>query len=136
MKEQAVNAACKYKVKKYCVGVNMDIISFLGDNNHEDQEYYTQGIFAGEYPELFGAFLKVPHNFASLSAWGEAYAHSDPGASETWCDIVEGQDATHYATVFDRIEIARDNTSGTSRLKELTLEQWFSFLIPFPREWA
>lgn len=134
--EQMLNAACKHKVKKYCVGVNMDIISFLGDNNHDDQEYYTQGIFAGEYPELFGAFLKVPHNFASLSAWGEAYAQSDPEAIETWCDIVEGQDATHYATVFDRIEIARDNTSSTSRLKELTLEQWFSFLIPFPREWA
>ena len=134
--EQALNAACKYKAKKYCVGVNMDIISILGDDNHSDLEYYTQGIFAGEYPELFGAFLKVPHNFASLSAWGEAYAHSVPGASETWCDIVEGQDATHYATVFDGIEIARDNTSSTSRLKELTLEQWFSFLIPFPREWA
>lgn len=134
--EQMLNAACKHKVKKYCVGVNMDIISFLGDNNHDDQEYYTQGIFAGEYPELFGAFLKVPNNFASLSAWGEAYAQSDPGARETWCDIVEGQDATHYATVFDRIEIARDNTSSTSRLKELTLEQWYSFLIPFPREWA
>lgn len=134
--EQALNAACKYKVKKYCVGVNMDIISYLGDNNHVDQEYYTQGIFAGEYPELFGAFLKVPHNFASLSAWGEAYAQSNPGASETWCDIVEGLDATHYATVFDRIEFARDNTSSTSRLKELTLEEWFSFLIPFPREWA
>ena len=134
--EQALNAACKYKAKKYCVGVNMDIISILGDDNHNDLEYYTQGIFAGEYPELFGAFLKVPHNFASLSAWGEAYTHSDPGASETWCDIADGQDATHYATVFDRIEIVRDNTSSTSRLKELTLEQWFSFLIPFPREWA
>ena len=134
--EQALNAACKYKVKKYCVGVNMDIISILGDDNHNDLEYYTQGIFAGEYPELFGAFLKVPHNFASLSEWGEAYAQSNPGASETWCDIVEGQDATHYATVFDKIEIVRANTSSTSRLKELTLEQWFSFLIPFPREWA
>ena len=134
--EQALNAACKYKAKKYCVGVNMDTISILGDDNHNNLEYYTQGIFAGEYPELFGAFLKVPHNFASLSAWGEAYAQSVPGASETWCDIVEGQDATHYATVFDKIEIARDNTSSTSRLKELTLEQWFSFLIPFPREWA
>lgn len=134
--EQALNAACKHKVKKYCVGVNMDTIAILGDDNHNDIEYYTQGVFAGEYPELFGAFLKVPHNFASLSAWGEAYAHSDPGASETWCDIVEGQDATHYATVFDRIEITRDNTSSTSRLKELTLAQWFSFLIPFPREWA
>ena len=134
--EQALNAACKYKAKKYCVGVNMDIISTLGDDNHNDLEYYTKGVFAGEYPELFGAFLKVPNNFASLSAWGEAYAQSVPGASETWCDIVEGQDATHYATVFDKIEIARDNTSSTSRLKELTLEQWFSFLIPFPREWA
>lgn len=134
--EQMLNAACKHKAKKYCVGVNMDIISILGDDNHNDLEYYTQGIFAGEYPELFGAFLKVPHNFASLSAWGEAYAQSDLGASETWCDIVEGKDATHYATVFDAIEIARDNTSSTSRLKELTLEQWFSFLIPFPREWA
>ena len=134
--EQALNAACKYKAKKYCVGVNMDIISILGDDNHNDLEYYTKGVFAGEYPELFGAFLKVPNNFASLSAWGEAYAQSVPGASETWCDIVEGRDATHYATVFDGIEIARDNTSSTSRLKELTLEQWFSFLIPFPREWA
>ena len=134
--EQALNAACKYKAKKYCVGVNMNIISFLGYDNHDDLKYYTQGIFAGEYPELFGAFLKVPNNFASLSAWGEAYAHSVPGASETWCDIVEGRDATHYATVFDGIEMARDNTSSTSRLKELTLEQWFSFLIPFPREWA
>ena len=134
--EQALNAACKYKAKKYCVGVNMDIIFFLGDDNHSDTEYYTQGIFAGEYPELFGAFLKVPHNFASLSAWGEAYAHSVPGANETWCDIVEGQDAAHYAAVFYGVEIARNNTSSTSRLKELTLEQWFSFLIPFPREWA
>lgn len=134
--EQALNAACKYKAKKYCVGVNMNIISILGDDNHNDLEYYTQGIFAGEYPELFGAFLKVPHNFASLSAWGEAYAQGQPEASETWCDIVEGLDATHYATVFDAIEIARSNTSSTSRLKELTLEQWYSFLIPFPREWA
>ena len=134
--EQALNAACKHKVNKYCIGVNMDNIALFGDEIHGDITYYTQGIFAGEYPELFGAFLKTPHNFASLSAWGEAYAQSDPGASETWCDIVEGQDATHYATVFDRIEIARDNTSSTSRLKELTLEQWFSFLIPFPREWA
>ena len=134
--EQALNAACKYKAKKYCVGVNMDIISILGDDNHNDLEYYTKGVFAGEYPELFGAFLKVPNNFASLSAWGEAYSNGQPSAAETWCDIVEGQDATHYATVFDKIEIARDNTSSTSRLKELTLEQWFSFLIPFPREWA
>ena len=134
--EQALNAACKYKAKKYCVGVNMDIISILGDDNHSDLEYYTKGVFAGEYPELFGSFLKVPHNFASLSAWGDAYAQSVPGASETWCDIVEGRDATHYATVFYGIEMARDNTSSTSRLKELTLEQWFSFLIPFPREWA
>lgn len=133
--EQALNAACKYKVKKYCVGVNMDIISILGDDNHNDLEYYTQGIFAGEYPELFGVFLKVPHNFASLSAWGEAYAQSAQGSSETWCDIVEGRDATHYWSVSDEIELARDNTSSTSRLKELTLEQWFSFLIPFPREW-
>ena len=134
--EQALNAACKYKAKKYCVGVNMDIISILGDDNHSDLEYYTKGVFAGEYPELFGAFLKVPNNFASLSAWGEAYSNGQPSAAETWCDIVEGQDATHYATVFDKIEIARDNTSSTSRLKELTLKQWFSFLIPFPREWA
>ena len=134
--EQALNAACKYKAKKYCVGVNMDIISILGDDNHNDLEYYTKGVFAGEYPELFGAFLKVPNNFASLSAWGEAYSNGQPSAAETWCDIVEGRDATHYATVFDKIEIARDNTSSTSRLKELTLEQWFSFLIPFPREWA
>lgn len=134
--EQALNAACKYKAKKYCVGVNMDIISLLGDDNHNDLKYYTKGVFAGEYPELFGAFLKVPNNFASLSAWGEAYSNGQPSAAETWCDIVEGQDATHYATVFDRIEIARDNTSSTSRLKELTLEQWYSFLIPFPREWA
>ena len=134
--EQALNAACKYKAKKYCVGVNMDIISILGDDNHNDLEYYTKGVFAGEYPELFGAFLKVPNNFASLSAWGEAYSNGQPSAAETWCDIVEGQDATHYATVFDGIEMARDNTSSTSRLKELTLEQWFSFLIPFPREWA
>ena len=134
--EQALNAACKYKAKKYCVGVNMDIISILGDDNHSDLEYYTKGVFAGEYPELFGAFLKVPNNFASLSAWGEAYSNGQPSAAETWCDIVEGRDATHYATVFDGIEMARDNTSSTSRLKELTLEQWFSFLIPFPREWA
>ncbi len=134
--EQALNAACKHKVNKYCIGVNMDNIALFGDEIHGDITYYTQGIFAGEYPELFGAFLKTPHNFASLSAWGEAYAQSDPGASETWCDIVDGQDATHYATVFDGIEIARNNTSSTSRLKELTLEQWISFLIPFPREWA
>ena len=134
--EQALNAACKYKAKKYCVGVNMDIISILGDDNHSDLEYYTKGVFAGEYPELFGAFLKVPNNFASLSAWGDAYSNGQPSAAETWCDIVEGRDATHYATVFDGIEMARDNTSSTSRLKELTLEQWFSFLIPFPREWA
>ena len=134
--EQALNAACKYKAKKYCVGVDMNVISVLGYDNHNDPEYYTQGIFAGEYTELFGAFLRVPHNFASLSAWGEAYAHSDPGASETWCDIVEGQDATHYWAVYEEIELAYDNTSSASRLKELTLEQWLAFLIPFPREWA
>lgn len=134
--EQMLNAACKHKAKKYCVGVNMDIISILGDDYHNDLEYYTQGIFAGEYPELFGAFLKVPHNFASLSEWGEAYAQSVQGSSETWCDIVEGRDATHYWAVFDEIELAYDNTSSTSRLKELTLGQWYSFLIPFPREWA
>ena len=134
--EQMLNAACKHKAKKYCVGVNMDIISILGDDYHNDLEYYTQGIFAGEYPELFGALLKVPHNFDSLSAWGAAYSNGQPSASETWCDIVEGRDATHYAAVFDAIEIARSNTSSTSRLKELTLGQWYSFLIPFPREWA
>lgn len=134
--EQMLNAACKHKAKKYCVGVNMGIISILGDAYHIDLEYYTQGIFAGEYPELFGAFLKVPHNFASLSAWGEAYAQGQPEASETWCDIVEGRDATHYWAVLDEIELAYDNTSSTSRLKELTLGQWYSFLIPFPREWA
>lgn len=134
--EQALNAACKHKANKYCIGVNMDNIALFGDEIHGDLTYYTQGIFAGEYPELFGAFLKVPHNFASLSAWGEAYSNGQPSATETWCDIVEGVDATHYATVFDRIEIARDNTSSTSRLKELTWEQWVSFLIPFPREWA
>ena len=134
--EQELNAACKHRAKKYCVGVNMDVIAIFGDEIHGDLTYYTQGIFAGEYPELFGTFLKTPHNFASLSAWGEAFSQDQPSAGETWCDIVEGQDATHYATVFDRIEIARDNTSSTSRLKELTIEQWFSFLIPYPREWA
>lgn len=134
--EQALNAACKHKVKRYCVGFDVNVLMLLGDDNHSDTEYYTQGIFAGEYPELFGAFLKVPHNFASLSAWGEAYAQGQPEASETWCDIVEGLDATHYNTVFDGIELARLNTNSTSRLKELTLEQWYTFLIPFPREWA
>lgn len=134
--EQALNAACKHKVKKYCVGVNMDIISFLGDDNHSDPEYYTQGIFAGEYPELFGAFLKVPHNFESLQAWGEAYVQGQPEASETWCDLADGKDATRYWGVFDSIEIAWLNMNSSKRLKELTLEQWYSFLIPFPREWA
>ena len=134
--EQALNAACKYKAKKYCVGVNMDIISILGDDYHNDLKYYTQGIFAGEYPELFGAFLKVPHNFASLQAWGEAYAQGQTTASETWCDTVDDFDATRYWDVFDHIEIVRDNMSASKRLKELTLKQWYSFLIPFPREWA
>lgn len=134
--EQALNAACKHKANKYCIGVNMDNIALFGDEIHGDLTYYTQGIFAGEYPELFGALLKVPHNFDSLSAWGDAYSNGQPSASETWCDIVEGRDATHYAAVFDAIEIARSNTSSTSRLKELTLGQWYSFLIPFPREWA
>lgn len=134
--EQALNTACKYKVKKYCVGVNMDIIYIFGDDNHNDLEYYTQGIFAGEYPELFGAFLKVPHNFASLQAWGEAYAQGQPSASETWCDTVDDFDATRYWNVFDHIEIVRENMSASKRLKELTLKQWLSFLIPFPREWA
>ena len=41
--EQALNAACKHKVKKYCVGVNMDNIFLLGDDNHNDPEYYTRG---------------------------------------------------------------------------------------------
>lgn len=134
--EQALNAACKYKVKRYCVGFNTDVLALLGDTNHNDLEYYTEGVFAGEYPELFGVFLKVPHNFASLSAWGEAYAQGQPAASETWCDLAEEEDATHYWGVFDSIEIAWLNTSSTSRLKELTWEQWVSFLIPFPREWA
>ena len=134
--EQALNAACKHNAKKYCIGVNMYNVALLGDENHNDITYYTQGIFAGEYTDLFGSLLKVPYNFESLSAWGEAFSQDQPSAGETWCDIVEGRDATHYATVFDGIEIARDNTSSTSRLKELTLEQWFSFLIPFPREWA
>ena len=134
--EQALNAACKHKVKKYCVGVNMDIISFLGHEIHDDPNYYTQGVFAGEYPELFGAFLKVPHNFASLSAWGEAYAQGQQAASETWCDTADDFDATRYWNVFDHIEIVRDNMSASKRLKELTLNQWYSFLIPFPREWA
>lgn len=134
--EQSLNEACKHRAKKYCVGVNMDNIFLLGDENHNNPEYYMQGVFAGEYPELFGALLKVPYNFDSLSAWGYAYSHGQPSASETWCDIVEGRDATHYWAVFDEIELAYDNTSSTSRLKELTLGQWYSFLIPFPREWA
>ena len=134
--EQALNAACKYKAKKYCVGVNMDNLALFGDEIHGDLAYYTQGIFAGEYTELFGKFLKIPHDFASLSAWGEAYSNGQPSAAETWCDIVEGRDSMHYNAVFDGIELARLNTNSTSRLKELTLKQWLSFLIPFPREWA
>lgn len=134
--EQALNASCKHKVKRYCVGFNMDILAVIGDDNHNDLEYYTQGIFDGEYPELFGGFLQTPHNFASLQAWGEAYAQSAQGASETWCDLVAEKDATHYWGVFDSIEIAWLNTSSSKRLKELPLEQWYAFLIPFPREWA
>lgn len=134
--EQTLNAACKYKVKRYCVGLFMDVLELLGEANQDDAEYYTQGIFAGEYTELFGAFLKVPNNFASLQAWGAAYNNNEPAAYQTWCDLADGKDATHYWDVFDSIEIARLNTSSTSRLRELTLEQWVSFLIPFPREWA
>lgn len=134
--EQALNAACKHKASKYCIGVNMDNIALFGDEIHGDLTYYTQGIFAGEYPELFDTFLKVPNNFASLSAWGEAYSNGQPSAAETWCDTVDDFDATRYWNVFDHIEIVRDNMSASKRLKELTLEQWFSFLIPFPREWA
>lgn len=134
--EQALNAACKYKVKRYCVGFDTDVLVLLGDNNHSDTEYYTQGVFAGEYPELFGAFLKVPHNFESLQAWGEAYAQGQPDASVTWCDLADGKDATRYWGVFDSIEIAWLNMNSSKRLKELTLKQWYSFLVPFPREWA
>ena len=134
--EQALNAACKHKAKKYCVGVNMYNLSLMGDENRGDPTYYTQGVFAGEYPELFGLLLKVPYNFASLSAWGDAFSKDDPSAGETWCDLVDGKDATSYWPVLDEIEIAYDDTSNTSRLKELTLEQWNSFLITFPREWA
>lgn len=134
--EQAMNVACKYKARRYCVGFSTDNLAFLGDEIHNDLDYYIQGVFAGEYPELFGAFLKVPHHFASLQAWGEAYAQGQQAASETWCDTVDDFDATRYWNVFDHIEIVRDNMSASKRLKELTLEQWFSFLIPFPREWA
>ena len=134
--EQSLNAACKHNAKKYCIGVNMYNIALFGDEIHGDLTYYTQGIFAGEYTELFGSLLKVPYNFASLSAWGDAFIQDQPSAGETWCDIVEGRNSTQYWLVMDEIERARLNTSSTSRLKELTLEQWYSFLIPYPREWA
>lgn len=134
--EQAMNAACKYKAKRYCVGFSTDNLALLGDEIHNDPDYYIQGVFAGEYPELFGEFLKDPHHFASLQAWGEAYAQGQQAAYETWCDTADGFDATRYWDVFDHIEIVRDNMSASKRLKELTLKQWYSFLIPFPREWA
>ena len=134
--EQALNAACKHRAKKYCVGVNMDVIAIFGNEIHGDLTYYTQGIFAGEYPEIFGTFLKTPHNFASLSAWGEAYAHSDPGASETWCDAADGVSVPTLQSTGSRIVLIRNNMSSDKRLKELSMRQWFSFLIPFPREWA
>lgn len=134
--EQAMNAACKYKAKRYCVGFSTDNLAILGYDIHNDSEYYIQGVFAGEYTELFGSFLKVPHHFASLQAWGEAYAQGQQAANETWCDTVDGFDATRYWNVFDHIEIVRENMSASKRLKELTLNQWYSFLIPFPREWA
>ena len=134
--EQALNAACKHRVKKYCVGVNMDVIAVLGDEIHGDITYYTQGIFAGEYPELFGTFLKTPHNFASLSAWGEAYSNGQPGSSETWCDAADGVSVPTLQSTGSRIVLIRNNMSSDKRLKELNMRQWFSFLIPFPREWA
>lgn len=134
--EQAMNAACKYKAKRYCVGFSTDNLAILGYDIHNDSEYYIQGVFAGEYTELFGSFFKVPHHFASLQAWGEAYAQEQKSATETWCDTVDGFDATRYWNVFDHIEIVRENMSASKRLKELTLNQWYSFLIPFPREWA
>ena len=134
--EQALNAACNHKAKKYCVGVNMDVLAIFGDNDYNDLTYYTQGIFAGEYPELFGTFLKTPHNFASLSEWGEAYSNGQPGASETWCDAADGVSIPTLQSTGSRIVFIRNNMSSDKRLKELTLKQWFSFLIPFPREWA
>ena len=134
--EQSLNAACKHNAKKYCIGVNMYNIALLGDENHNDTTYYTQGIFAGEYPELFGAFLKVPNNFASLSAWGEAYSNLQPGASETWCDAADGVSIPTLQSTVSRIVLIRNNMSSDKRLKELNMRQWFSFLIPYPREWA
>ena len=134
--EQSLNAACKHRAKKYCVGVNMDVIAIFGDEIHGDLTYYTQGIFAGEYPELFGTFLKTPHNFASLSEWGEAYSNGQPEASETWCDAADGVSIPTLQSTGSRIVLIRNNMSSDKRLKELNMRQWFSFLIPFPREWA
>lgn len=134
--EQALNTACKHRVKKYCVGVNMDVIAIFGYEIHGDITYYTQGIFAGEYPELFGTFLKTPHNFASLSAWGEAYSNGQPGSIETWCDASDGVSIPTLQSTVSRIVLIRNNMSSDKRLKELNMRQWFSFLIPFPREWA
>lgn len=134
--EQALNAACTHRAKKYCVGVNMDVIAAFGDDIHGDLTYYTQGIFAGEYPEIFGTFLKTPHNFASLSEWGEAYSNGQLGASETWCDAADGVSIPTLQSTVSRIVLIRNNMSSDKRLKELTMKQWYSFLIPFPREWA
>ena len=134
--EQALNAACKHRAKKYCVGVNMDVIAIFGDEIHGDLTYYTQGIFAGEYPEIFGTFLKTPHNFASLSAWGEAYSNGQPSAAETWCDAADGVSIPTLQSTGSRIVLIRNNMSSDKRLKELNMRQWFSFLIPYPREWA
>lgn len=134
--EQTLNAACNHRAKKYCVGVNMDVIAAFGNDIHGDLTYYTQGIFAGEYPEIFGTFLKTPHNFASLSEWGEAYSNGQQGASETWCDAADGVSIPTLQSTGSRIVLIRNDMSSDKRLKELTMKQWFSFLIPYPREWA
>lgn len=134
--EQFLNAACSHKVKRYCVGVSAEALAFFGMDEHDEEMYYLQGIFDGDYPEIFGAFIQTPYNYTSLAKWGEDFESGKSAAYDTWSDVVASVDATQYWGIFRKIDQIRQNMSNTKRLSELTYNKWKSFLFVYPREWA
>ncbi|KSV84452.1 MULTISPECIES: hypothetical protein [Bacteria] len=134
--EQFLNAACNHKVKRYCIGVSVEALSSYGLEEYDDEMYYLQGVFDGDYPEIFGAFINIPYNYSSIAEWREAFDNGSPKAYYTWSDVVASVDATQFWGLSRKIDQINQSMSDTKRLSELTYNQWRAFLFVYPREWA
>lgn len=134
--EQFLNAACSHKVKRYCIGVSAEALAYYGMDEYGDEMYYLQGIFDGDYPEIFGAFIQTPYNYSSIAKWGEDFENGADAAYNTWSDVVASVDATQFWGLSRKIDQIRRSMSDTKRLSELTYNRWSAFLFVYPREWA